>query len=152
MRTRTTDDHTRYGIAFARQVLPTCRDLDARRAVLAAVLKAIGRADPRNLETRRDVAVLRRYLDLLNAGDRLARLRAGTPGAPSVRPADAAAAFAERLRRMPDEDVLYCRVAYQCEDGPGAEARRERIEEELIRRPWLCEMPEDAGEYDPALY
>jgi hypothetical protein len=153
----------RYGMLLARRHLPGCRDLPAKRQLAMLALKLLRQADPGRLEVRRDVAVLRRWLDLLNAADRVARLGADTWRAPSVSPAEAAAraaasdafglrAFALQLRSCTDEELFYHRLAHQGEIGRRGEALRECVEEELLRRPWLIEVPEDASDCDPAVY
>ena len=156
--------HPRYAVKVAKHHLrqmPTAT-LDQKRQLARLTLKLVYAADPGGLETRRDVKVLRRWFDLLNAADRLARTKTNTWRTASVPPVDAAAiavdtaeyharTLALTLRSASDEQVLYHRLLAAREDGRRGEAHREAVEVELGRRSWLIEMPEDTSEYDPAM-
>lgn len=93
-----TADQPRYGVLVAKRHLTPTATLAQKRQLALLALKLVRAALPAGscLEARRDVAVLRRWLDLLNAADRVARLRAGTWRTPGVSPAAAATIAIDR--------------------------------------------------------
>lgn len=139
-------DDPRYGIKFMDHHLTGREGIPAIRQWIMSAIKLIRAQRPADWERRDDVATLRAWLDAL----------ADRPGegrrAASVSPLEAVAAtFARSVRTMTDEELLYCRLAYQGETGRRGEVLRECVDVEMLRRPWLAEMPEDTSEWDPAL-
>lgn len=143
----------RYAVVVAKHHLrqmPTAA-LGQKRQLAAWLLKMLRAADPGGLETRRDVRAVRRWLDLLNAADRVARTKANTWRTASVAPIDATAiavatdAFGERalallLRTASDEAVLYHKLTADGEIGRRGEVHRAAVAAECAARPWLCEV------------
>lgn len=153
-----TPGHPRYAVVVARHHLRLLREaggrgtLDQRRQLARLVIKLIYAADPGGLETRHDVKVLRRWWDLLNAADRVARTKAGIWRTASVPPLDAAAiaigtdefgarALALRLRSASDGELLYERLVQGAAAGRRGAALRAAVDAECAARPWLgCEV------------
>ena len=141
-------DDPRYGVRFVEHHLTGAESAPALRQLIMNGIKLVRAMDPLGWESRPDVASLRAWLDLLAKQERARGARQA-----SVSPLEAvAAAFSRGARAMGDEELLYCRLAYAREAGRRGEVLRECVEAELLRRPWLIEQPEDASEYDPALY
>lgn len=142
-----TIDDPRYGVAFVEHHLTGRESVTALRQWIMNGIKLVRALAPADWEQRPDTEALRAWLDLLAADERRAGVRPV-----SVSPVEAVAAvFARGLRTMTDEELLYCRLAYARETGRRGEALRECVEAELLRRPWLVEVPEDTSEWDPAI-
>lgn len=153
-----TIDDPRYGVAFVEHHLTGEESVAALRQWIMNGIKLVRAQCPVDWERRPDVEALRAWLDLLAADEWSRGVRQGSVGPVSAATVAVArddfglAAFARSVRRMTDQELLYCRLAYRGETGRRGEALREVVEDELSRRPWLIEVPEDTSEYDPALY
>lgn len=147
-----TPGHPRYAVVVAKHHLRQMgrsATLDQKRQLARLTIKLIYAADPGGLETRRDVQVLRRWWDLLNAADRVARTKAGTWRTASVPPvaaakvAVAADEFGARtlaltLRSCSDVTLLNHKLTADGEIGRRGEAHRAAVAAECAARPWLC--------------
>jgi hypothetical protein len=151
-----TIEHPRYGILFVEHHLTGSETTPALRQMIRNGIKLVRALDPLDWEARADVEALRRWLDLLADTPATARMARVTPAEATALAIDGgdflADTFARSLRRMGDEMLLYARLAHQGETGRRGETMRECVEAELLRRPWLIEVPEETSEFDPAVY
>lgn len=141
----------RYAVVVAKhhlRLMGASGSLGQKRQLAAWLLKMLRAADPGGLETRRDVRAVRRWLDLLNAADRVARTRANTWRTASVPPMEATAiavdsaefharTLALLLRTASDEMLLYHKLAADGEIGRRGEVHRAAVAAECAARPWL---------------
>lgn len=158
-----TIDHPDYGILFVAHHRCPHTDAAGERQLVMAALKLIRRLDPDGFEARADTEALRRRLDELAipAGRQpysrpmdaivAAVARVGTPEPPALEELTRLA-YERGLARESDAGLLYQRLAVAGEIGRRGEWMRVAVEAEILRRPWIWDLPEDTSEYDPQYY